>query len=65
LPPPQPISAQPAVRTHIVQLGETLAGIAAKDYKNRSKWHKIFDANRDTLATPESIRAGQTLVLPP
>lgn len=65
LPPPQPISAQPAVRTHVVQAGETLAAIAAKEYKNRSKWYKIFEANRDTLATPESIRAGQTLVLPP
>jgi tetratricopeptide (TPR) repeat protein len=65
LPPPQPAAAQPAVRTHVVQAGETLAAIAAKEYKNRSKWHKIFDANRDTLTTPESVRAGQTLILPP
>lgn len=65
LPSPQPIAAQPAVRTHIVQRGETLAAIAAQEYKNRSNWRKIFDANRDSLATPESIRAGQTLVIPP
>ena len=65
LPPPQPVSAQPAVRTHIVQPGETLAAMAAKEYKNRNKWRKIFDANRDTLTTPESARAGQTLIIPP
>ena len=65
LPPPQPAAAQPAVRTHLVQPGETLAAIAAKEYKDRSKWHKIYEANRDVLSTPQSVRAGQTLVVPP
>ncbi|TAN36134.1 MAG: LysM peptidoglycan-binding domain-containing protein [Verrucomicrobia bacterium] len=65
LAPPQPVVAQPAVRTHLVQPGETLAAIAVKEYKSRSKWRKIFEANRDALTSPESVRAGQTLVLPP
>jgi tetratricopeptide (TPR) repeat protein len=62
--PPQPVAAQPPVRTHVVQPGETLASIAQKEYKDRSKAAKIFEANRDTLTSPQSIRAGQTLVIP-
>ena len=65
LAPPLPATAQPAVRTHLVQPGETLAAIAAKEYKDRNKWRKIFEANRDVLSTPQSVRAGQTLVVPP
>jgi nucleoid-associated protein YgaU len=65
LPLPQPVAAQPAVRTHLVQPGETLTGIAAKEYKDRGKWRKIFEANRDLLATPQSVRVGQMLIVPP
>jgi nucleoid-associated protein YgaU len=61
---PQPVAAQPAVRTYIVQSGDTLAGIAHKEYKDKTKAKKIFEANRDTLASPQSIKAGQTLIIP-
>ncbi len=64
LAPPQPVAAQPAVRTYIVQSGDTLAGIAHKEYKDKTKAKKIFEANRDTLASPQSIKAGQTLIIP-
>jgi tetratricopeptide (TPR) repeat protein len=63
--PPQPVAAaQPAVRTHIVQPGETLASIALKEYKDRGKAGRIFEANRDTLTSPQSIKPGQTLIIP-
>ncbi len=62
--PPQPVAAQPPVRTHVVQPGETLASIALKVYKDRGKAMRIFEANRETLASPQSIKPGQTLVLP-
>jgi tetratricopeptide (TPR) repeat protein len=61
---PQPVAAQPAVRTHLVASGETLASIAHKEYKDKTKAKKIFEANRDTLASPQSIKAGQTLIIP-
>ena len=64
LAPPQPAAAQPAVRTHLVVSGETLASIAHKEYKDKTKAKKIFEANRDTLASPQSIKAGQTLIIP-
>lgn len=61
---PQPAAAQPPVRTYIVQPGDTLASIANREYKDRNKAKKIFEANRDTLASPQSIKVGQTLIIP-
>jgi len=62
--PPPPLSAHPAARTYVVQPRDTLSSIAAKVYRDRNQWKKIYDANRNTLATPQSARAGQTLVIP-
>ena len=62
--PPPPLSAHPAAHTYVVQPRDTLSSIAAKVYRDRSQWKKIYDANRNTLATPQSARAGQTLVIP-
>ena len=51
-------------RAHVVEDGEHLWGIAKRFYGAGSRWQDIFDANRDVLATPESIRAGMTLRIP-
>ena len=62
--PPKPEPAQPAVQTYVVQPGDTLLLVAKKVYKDPSKWKAIFDANRSTLASPQSVRVGQTLIIP-
>ncbi len=49
-----------AARVHIVQPGETLAGIASRyrlDYRDLARWNRLDD--------PNFIRAGQRLVLGP
>lgn len=51
-------------RTHTVQRGETLTGIAQKYYGRASEFQKIFDANRDKLSDPDKVREGTTLVIP-
>ncbi len=48
-----------------VQERETLSLIAAKVYRNPGRWKVIFDANRQVLASPDALRPGQTLVIPP
>ncbi len=54
----------PGTRTHVVQPGETMASIAAKYYKNKSRWKDIQDANfYSTNGTP-TIKPGQTLIIP-
>lgn len=46
---------------HTVQPGETLYGIA-RGYG--VPWERLYEANRDTLASPETIQVGQTLRIP-
>lgn len=60
----KPEPAKPAVQTYVVQNGDTLSRIAEKMYNDRNKWKAIYDANRGTLASPESVKTGQTLIIP-
>ncbi len=61
---PQPAPDPADATTYRVQRGDTLSRIAAIVYNDSRKWHKIYDANRDILSSPESIREGQTLKIP-
>ena len=47
-----------------VRSGDTLSRIAKRLYNDPSRWEQIYQANRDSLQSPSSIRAGQTLVIP-
>jgi nucleoid-associated protein YgaU len=51
-------------QSYTVQKGDTLSHIAQKHYGKASKWHAIFDANRDQLEDPDKIFPGQVLKLP-
>ncbi|MGF1643624.1 MAG: LysM peptidoglycan-binding domain-containing protein [Thiotrichales bacterium] len=55
-------SAQP--RTVTVESGDSLWSIARRVYGDASKAQAIFEANRDTLATPAALSLGQVLRLP-
>ncbi|MGM0584441.1 MAG: LysM peptidoglycan-binding domain-containing protein [Pseudomonadota bacterium] len=57
-------AAQPEIcGEHVVAPGETLVGISREVY-GRPAPDLIFEANRDRLDSPDSIRPGQTLRLP-
>jgi LysM repeat protein len=47
-----------------VQDGESLWRIAKKVYGAGSRWKEIYDANRDTLGSPDDVRAGVVLSIP-
>jgi LysM repeat protein len=51
-------------RTYKVQAGDTLSKIAKQFYGNANDYNRIFEANRDKLANPDQIQAGQELVIP-
>ncbi len=51
-------------RTHTIQKGETLTGIAQHYYGKASEFKKIADANRDKISDPDKIREGQTIRIP-
>ncbi|HSK71446.1 MAG TPA: LysM peptidoglycan-binding domain-containing protein [Pyrinomonadaceae bacterium] len=51
-------------RTYIVQRGDTLAKISQRFYGNTRGYWKIYEANRDKLASPSQVEVGQELIIP-
>lgn len=51
-------------RTYTVARGDTLSQIAKDQYGKASKWHAIFEANRDQIEDPDRIFPGQVLKIP-
>jgi nucleoid-associated protein YgaU len=51
-------------RTYTVVAGDSLSKIAKREYGDPSKWHRIYEANRDKIQNPDLIHPGQVLNLP-
>lgn len=51
-------------RVHIVRSGESLASIARRELGRESEWTRIYEMNRDKLASPDRLQVGQQLRLP-
>ncbi len=64
------VSAMPSasprdeVETYMIRPGDSLSSIAARKYNDPQQWRRIYDANRETLPSPDSVRVGQTLIIP-
>lgn len=60
-------TAAKAPRPYIVQRGDTLSAIAAREsvYGNSLLWPLLWAANRSTLPDPNRLRAGSTLKIRP
>lgn len=59
----RPSPAQP--ETYTVQRGDTLSAIARKFYGPDAGWRILYEANRDQMASPDSLRVGMELSIPP
>ena len=55
----------PARDRYVVSEGDTLVKIARTVLKNEERWREIFELNRDRLQSPDLIRVGMELRLPP
>ena len=51
-------------RTYTVRPGDTLGKISIRFYGTSSRYMDIYNANRDVLTTPSSLRVGQVLRIP-
>jgi len=49
---------------YTVQSGDTLSGVATKMLGSARRFEDIYEANRDVLATPNSLRIGMKLRIP-
>ena len=52
-------------QTYEVKSGDSLSKIAKQFYGDASKWHRIYEANRDKIKNPDLIHPGQELAIPP
>lgn len=60
-----PAAEAPAEETlYTVQSGDTLSAVASKTLGSSRKYEAIFEANRDVMATPNSLRIGMKLRIP-
>src|SRR5688572_11786095 len=55
---------EPRQETYRVESGDTLSAIAERFYGNANDYMRIYEANRDKLENPDTIRPGQELVIP-
>lgn len=51
-------------RSYIVRSGDTLTRVSQQMYGTPARWGEIFEANRNLLSTPHSLKVGQVLVIP-
>ncbi|MGB7437744.1 MAG: LysM peptidoglycan-binding domain-containing protein [Candidatus Acidiferrum sp.] len=57
-------SLAPKQQTYTVAAGDSLSKIAKQFYGNANDYMKIFEANKDKLKDPNTIKPGQQLVIP-
>jgi nucleoid-associated protein YgaU len=62
--PPPGAGVADQERTYTVVAGDTLSKIAKREYGDASKWHRIYEANKDTIKNPDLIYPGQTFKIP-
>jgi LysM repeat protein len=62
--PPPATAATVEGTVYVVKPGDTLGAIAQRFYGKASLCPKIFEANRDILSNPDSIKVGQKLKIP-
>jgi len=63
---PDAVEVVPATpKTVTVQAGDTLSRIAERIYGHPKYWRLIYEANRQQIDTPDKIRVGMKLTLPP
>lgn len=51
--------------TYIVAEGDSLTSIARNVLKDENRWREIFELNKDKLASPNLIKPGMELKMPP
>jgi nucleoid-associated protein YgaU len=57
-------SLAPKQQIYTVAAGDSLSKIAKQFYGNANEYMKIFEANKDRLTDPNTIKVGQQLVIP-
>jgi len=57
-------SSQMPGRVHIVEAKDTLLQLAERYYRDRTKWRRIYTANKNRLSDPNDLPVGMKLIIP-
>lgn len=49
---------------HKISMNENLSKISTKYYGDAAKWGKIYNANKNTITDPDSLKVGQEILIP-
>jgi nucleoid-associated protein YgaU len=61
---PPPAASKGGGQVYTVKSGDSLSKIAKNFYGDASKWHRIYDANKDKIKNPDLIHPGQEFTIP-
>ncbi len=50
---------------YVVQPGDSLSAISDQFYGTSARWNEIFEANTDKLSSPDDLKVGETITIPP
>ncbi len=50
--------------THKIEANDSLSKLAKRYYNDESKWDRIFQANKNSMLNPHSLKIGQELLIP-
>ncbi len=64
-PEPQLPASIPRAAEYVVSRGDSLSRISQRVYGSARYTDALFAANRDRLASPDALRVGQVLLIPP
>lgn len=59
-----PSQAQTTGQTYVIKEGDTLSHIAKSILGDSSRWREIYELNKNSIADPNQIQAGQTILVP-
>lgn len=51
-------------KVYIVKAGDTLRKIAKETLGDAERWAEIYEANKDKVKNPDTIKVGQELTIP-
>lgn len=62
--PAPPVMPGSTGRTHVIQAGDTLSGLASRYLGSSARYREIYEANRKVLRSPDDLPDGVTIVIP-
>lgn len=53
-----------STREYTVKKGDTLSGIARREYGGAHRWKYLYELNKDRIKNPDKLKVGQKIIIP-